>query len=70
MESDYVEVQYSLQGGMNLCNKFEWHIFAAKEVMTVDAHYVHVQNTIIAIACRQCSPFRKVTVNYTIYTRY
>lgn len=33
MESDYVEVQHSLQGGMNVCNKFEYHIFAAKEVL-------------------------------------
>ena len=40
MESDYVEVQYSLQpAGPNVCNgTYEYHIFAAKEVITVDTH--------------------------------
>ena len=44
MESDYVEVQYSLQQGqINVgpgagTPEFEYHMFAAKEVITVDTH--------------------------------
>ena len=39
MESDYVEVKQYEGSGMNLHFKqFEYDIFAAKEVITVDAH--------------------------------